>query len=242
MSYSLASEHSNVSLLVSLSANSYYTPSIVPGNFSKASPVGSAELNNQSLTKYELTQGDSPSFTGLIWSTPISYLSGGRVSTGLLSFLAAEPTAAYNANEGSDLLAISSSVIDRISVPQLWNLPLVSIGSYILEYDAYVIPSVGVVGVLLFVGSLRGRELRDSRVVDNTFGLSSEEFSLYATLARAAPLRTGAVYEAAAVRKGVWKRTDFCQELGRLERLALMSSHVRVRGGIPRLLWKCELA
>ena len=79
-------------------------------------------------------------------------------------------------------------------------------------------------------------------MVDNTFGLSGEEFSLYAALAAATPLQTGAKYEATAVKKGVWSGSDFCQELGRLERLSLMSSHVRVRGGVPRLLWRCELA
>jgi len=242
MAYDLASARSNVSLLITLSASPYYTPSIVPGNFSKASPAGDVEVSDQSLTKYGLTTNGSADFTGLAWSAPLSYLSGGQVSTGLLSFLTAEPTVAYNTNGGRDLVAISSSVLGRVSAPQLWSLPLVSIGSYILEYDTYIVPSLGLIGVLLFVGSLRGRELRDSRVVDNTFGLSSEEFSLYAALARAAPLQTGAEYEAAAVKRGAWGRKDFCQELGRLERLALMSSHVSVRGGIPRLLWKCELA
>jgi hypothetical protein len=104
------------------------------------------------------------------------------------------------------------------------------------------VPSIGLIAVVLFVGSLRGHELRESRVVDNTFGLSTEEFSLYAVLAGAAPLQTGGEYEAAAVKKGVWKGEGFSWELGRLERLSLMSRHVRVRGGVPRLLWRCELA
>jgi hypothetical protein len=242
MSYVLASARSSVALLVSLSATPDYAPSIIPGNFSKASIVGNVVVGTQSLTKYGLTTNSSASYTGLVWSAPISYLSGGQVSTGLLSFLAAEPTPAYTASRGVDLVAISSSVLTRLGAPQLWSLPLVGIGSYILEYDSYIIPSIGPIAVLLFVGSLRGRELRESRVVDGTFALSSAEFSLYATLARAAPLQTGAEYEATAVSMGVWNRSDFCTELGRLERLGLMKSHVRVRGGIPRLLWKCELA
>ena len=102
--------------------------------------------------------------------------------------------------------------------------------------------SVSLIAVLLFVGSLRGRELRDSRVVDNSFGLSTEEFSLFATLARVSGLQPGARFEAAAVAKRVWNEGDFCIELERLGRLGLMSSHVRVRGGVPRLFWKCELA
>jgi hypothetical protein len=138
-------------------------------------------------------------------------------------------------------VAITSSLLDRVSAPQVWNVYLANIGSYILKYSSYTIPSAGVAGLLLAVGALRGRELGDSRVVDNAFGLSREEFSLYAILTREAPFQTAADYEAAATRKGL-KWNDFYGELGKLERLGLMSSHVRVRGGTPRLLWKCELA
>jgi hypothetical protein len=240
MRFDLASARSNASLLVSLSATPYYAPPIVPGNFSEAI-VGNVTVGSQSLTKYGLTTNSSASWTGLAWSTPISYLSGGRVSTGLLSFMATEPTSAYNTTGGVDLATISSSVLTRLGAPELWSLPLVGIGSYILEYASYIIPSIGLIAVLLFVGSLRGRELRDARVVDNSFGLSSAEFSLYATLARMTSLQTGADCEAAAAKKGVWNLSDFCAELRRLESLGLMSSHVRVRGGVPRLLWKCEL-
>jgi|GEM_PF-4136385 len=242
MTYDLASARSSVFLLVSLSATPYSVSSVVPGNFSKASFAGSVVVDNQSLTEYGLTTNSSASFTGLTWSAPLSYLSGGRVSTGLFSFIASEQTPVYNENGGIDLTTISSSVLARLGAPQLWDLPLVSIGSYILEYDSYIIPSIGLIAILLFVGSLRGRELRDSRVVDGTFGLSSAEFSLFATLAKEAALQTGAEYEAAALRKGFWNRGDFCTELGRLERLGLMKSHVRVRAGVPRLLWNCELA
>jgi hypothetical protein len=128
-----------------------------------------------------------------------------------------------------------------VSAPQVWNVYLANVGSYMLKYSSYTIPSVGVAGLLLAVGALRGRELGDSRVVDNAFGLSREEFTLYATLTREAPLQTAAAYEAAAIRKGV-RWNDFYGEIGKLERLGLMSSHVCVRGGVPRLLWKCELA
>ena len=242
MAYSLSSAQSNASLTITLSANPYQAPPIVPEGFPKASPAGNVKVGDQSMVRYGLSTNSSADFTGLAWSAPLSYLSGGRVSTGVFSFLVAEPTGTYNATRGHDLVAISSSVLQRLGAPQLWSLPLASIGSYILEYDAYIIPSLGLIAVVLFVGSLRGRELRDSRVVDNTFGLSGEEFSLYAALAAATPLQTGAKYEATAVKKGVWSGSDFCQELGRLERLSLMSSHVRVRGGVPRLLWRCELA
>ena len=178
MSYELASARSSVSLLVTLSDTTYKSPSIVPANFSHASPAGSVVVDNQTLTQYGLTTNGSASFTGLVWSAPISYLSGGRVSTGVLSFLAAEPTTTYNANGGHDLAAISSSLLDRVGTPQFWSIPLATIGSYTLEYDTYIIPSVSLIVVLLFVGSLRARELRDNRVVDNSFGLSTQEFSL----------------------------------------------------------------
>jgi hypothetical protein len=242
MAYDLSSARSNASLLVVLSSTTYHPASAVPGNFSKANPVGDVQVGGQSLVKYGLTTNGSADFTGLAFSAPLSYLSGGRVSTGVFSFLAAEPAVAYNASRGQDLVAISSSVIQRLGAPQLWSLPLATVGSNILQYDAYLIPSVALIAVVLFVGSLRGRELRDSRVVDNSFGLSTGEFSLFAVLANEAPLRTGAEYEAAAVKKGVWEGGDFSRELLRLERLSLMSMHVRVRGGVPRLLWKCELA
>jgi len=238
--YDLTSAHSDASLLVTLWVPPFGPPRILPGL--NTSLAGSVELGNQSLAKYRVTNG-SASLTELAWSAPVSYLSGATVSTGTLSFVAAEPTAAYNATAGKDLLAISSSVVNMASTVQIWGFALVTVGSYILQYGSFIIPSMSLIAVLLFVGRLRGLELRDSRVVDTTFGLSSEEFSLYAALVREPPLETGAEYEAAAARKGVWDGGgDFCQELGRLERLGLISTRVRVRGGAPTLLWKCELA
>jgi len=242
VSYDLASARSNVSLLVTLSTTTYHSPSIVPANFSKATPTGSVQVDNQTLTEYGLTSNGSAGYTGLVWSAPVSYLSGGRVSTGMLSFLAAQPTATYNATGGKDLATISSSLLHRVGPPQSWSLPLAIVGSPVLQYSPYIFPSVALIAVVLFVGSLRGRELRDSKVVDNSFGLTSYEFSLFATLARARGLNTGAELEAAVEKKGIWHGGDFGAELSRLERLALMSGHVRVRGGVPRLLWRCELA
>jgi len=242
VTYDLASARSNASLLVTLSTTTYHSPSILPANFSKATPSGSVQVDNQTLSEYGLTTNGSGSYTGLVWSGPMSYLAGGRVSTGLMSFLAAEPTAAYQANDGKDLASISASLLARVGGPQAWSIPLATVGSYVLDYSQYIVPSIALIAVLLFVGSLRGRELRDSRVVDNSFGLTSDEFSLFATLARARGLRTGSELEAIASSKGLWTAGDFCDELSRLERLGLMGSYIRVRGAVPRLFWKCELA
>ena len=232
--YMLENSDSNASLLVTLST--YGIPLTSQGNVTQVSFAA-----NESMARYGVQTRAPAPLEGFAYSTPISFLSGGQVTSGAISVLATEPRTVYRATGGADLMPLASGLVAGLEGPLFWSFGLSTVGTYLFQYDSYAVPSLGLVCILIFVAALRGRELREGRVVDSAFGLSEKEFSLYATLSRARPLQTGAALDTAVSAKGVAMVGDLCHELKKMERLGLMKSHVRVQGRIPRLLWSCEL-
>lgn len=210
---------------------------ILPG-FRLLFPRGTS--GNASLPVFTWTY-ENRSFTGFYGASAATVLSNVTKSQVSIAYLVGLEGQVPEAGGSSLAKQVVPVVDDRLSNAQEYGF-LVSAGLYPETIGVYL-QGAGSVAVLLGVlGLTRGRALRASRIMENTEGLTRNDFELYARLSGSGGEGTGQeILEKVNSRFGITSWRGLLAKLERFRELGLIETRLRVCRGVPSLKWVCEV-
>lgn len=142
------------------------------------------------------------------------------------------------------LFAVILLILSQVPVSLLVHNPLTSValsyapggGGNIASYLPSVASALALIGL---AAGVRMLGYRRSVLFDNSLGLTPDQFSVLAKIARTrSTMRGSALFERYGKRAGFQDWSSFERLLLRFKSLGLLESRVKVRKGSPELVWK----